>query len=222
MPPGRSPVQRGLPRRPARYTTFSPPAQYYALLARNTRCPTPGPVHRRLAWSRRPPGRCARWSAGPASTTTSTTWSPRGLRQPGSSFKMIVLMAALENGIVPDDNLDGGSPSFPNPGGAPDPLRGVELRRQSGRARHDHQPHHRVPRTAATCAQPDRGPGQGRRDRPPPRDHHAAQPGRHVDADRRARGPPHRDGGHGGDHRQRWSLQRAVLHRAHRGTATAT
>jgi penicillin-binding protein 1A len=35
---------------------------------------------------------------------------------------MIDLMAALENGVVPNDNLDGTSPcSFPNPGGAPDP-----------------------------------------------------------------------------------------------------
>ena len=43
-------------------------------------------------------------------------------RQAGSAFKVFVLAAALESGIVPDDTITGGGPCrFPNPGGYPDP-----------------------------------------------------------------------------------------------------
>jgi penicillin-binding protein 1A len=43
-------------------------------------------------------------------------------RQAGSSFKVFVLAAALESGIVPSDTVSGSGPCrFPNPGGIPDP-----------------------------------------------------------------------------------------------------
>ena len=43
-------------------------------------------------------------------------------RQAGSSFKVFVLAAALESGIVPDDTISGNAPCrIPNPGGIPDP-----------------------------------------------------------------------------------------------------
>ena len=46
----------------------------------------------------------------------------QGARQPGSSFKIFVLTAALEAGLVPDDIVNGTGPcSFANPGGYPDP-----------------------------------------------------------------------------------------------------
>ncbi|OWY59693.1 hypothetical protein B7486_73205, partial [cyanobacterium TDX16] len=46
----------------------------------------------------------------------------QGQRQPGSAFKVVVLAAALEQGYVLDDRIDGGGPcTFANPGGAPDP-----------------------------------------------------------------------------------------------------
>ena len=53
--------------------------------------------------SSRPPARCGPWSAAPASTATSTT-SPRTTpgRQTGSSFKIFVLLTALEQGNLPD------------------------------------------------------------------------------------------------------------------------
>jgi penicillin-binding protein 1A len=47
-----------------------------------------------------------------------TTHAPG--RQTGSSFKFFVLLAALESGVVPSDNIGGGG-AFPNPGGAEDP-----------------------------------------------------------------------------------------------------
>lgn len=41
-------------------------------------------------------------------------------RQTGSAFKAFVVAAAMENGLVPGDRVDGGG-RFPNPGGEPDP-----------------------------------------------------------------------------------------------------
>lgn len=43
-------------------------------------------------------------------------------RQTGSTFKVFVLLAALEMGAVPSDTTEGGG-SFPNPGGVPDPYK---------------------------------------------------------------------------------------------------
>ncbi|MGH9117641.1 MAG: transglycosylase domain-containing protein [Acidimicrobiales bacterium] len=49
---------------------------------------------------------------------------PRARRDNGSSFKIFVLVAALEAGYLPGDSLDGSSPcTFRNPGGTPDPYR---------------------------------------------------------------------------------------------------
>jgi penicillin-binding protein 1A len=42
-------------------------------------------------------------------------------RQPGSSMKAFVLATALENGIVVNDLISGGSCAIKNPGGTPDP-----------------------------------------------------------------------------------------------------
>jgi penicillin-binding protein 1A len=45
-----------------------------------------------------------------------------GARQPGSSFKAVTLMAALEQGHSPNDVIDGTAPCpIPNPGGIPNP-----------------------------------------------------------------------------------------------------
>lgn len=105
------------------YTTYSPTAQYFALLARNAQLPdTGGQFTAALAAVEASTGAVRALVGGPGFDNYKYDLATQGLRQPGSSFKMIVLMAALENGIVPDDSLDGGSPcSFPNPGGAPDP-----------------------------------------------------------------------------------------------------
>lgn len=43
-------------------------------------------------------------------------------RQVGSTFKTFVLLAALEQGAVPSDTIEGGG-SFDNPGGVPDPYK---------------------------------------------------------------------------------------------------
>lgn len=43
-------------------------------------------------------------------------------RQPGSSFKVFTLVAALERGTLPSDIVDGSTPcAIPNPGGTPNP-----------------------------------------------------------------------------------------------------
>ncbi|MGH9186301.1 MAG: transglycosylase domain-containing protein [Acidimicrobiales bacterium] len=54
-------------------------------------------------------------------------------RPTGSSFKVFVLLALLENGYVPNDTVNGGSPcSFRNPGGTPDPYRAENFEGGSG------------------------------------------------------------------------------------------
>lgn len=53
---------------------------------------------------------------------------PSVRRDNGSSFKFFVLVAALEQGLIPNDSLDGSSPcTFRNPGGEPDPYRLVNF-----------------------------------------------------------------------------------------------
>ncbi|CAN5269608.1 penicillin-binding protein 1A [soil metagenome] len=54
-------------------------------------------------------------------------------RQTGSSFKMFVLLALLENGYVPDDNISGSSPCrFDNPAGIPDPYEAQNFEGSAG------------------------------------------------------------------------------------------
>ena len=57
-----------------------------------------------------PPARCARWSAGPGSTATSTTSPPRTRGSVGSSFKTFVLATIMEQGYSPDDIINGIAP----------------------------------------------------------------------------------------------------------------
>ena len=58
---------------------------------------------------------------GPGFDATKFNLATQGCRQPGSSFKTFVLVAALEAGVRPTDIIDGTSPCrFPLPGGQPD------------------------------------------------------------------------------------------------------
>src|SRR5690606_24314478 len=53
---------------------------------------------------------------GPDFETSKVNYVTQGWRQPGSSFKYFVLMAAFEAGYVPDDTISGASPCrFPDP-----------------------------------------------------------------------------------------------------------
>ena len=109
------------------FTTLDPVAQQQALAARdsvlpleNGVVPQPGvnPEHRRAEpghgrgsrRSSRPPAPCARWSAVPASTATSTTSPRRTPRGVGSSFKTFVLATIMEQGYSPDDIINGIAP----------------------------------------------------------------------------------------------------------------
>jgi penicillin-binding protein 1A len=52
---------------------------------------------------------------GPDFTTSKVNYVTQGWRQPGSSFKTLVLLAALEAGYVPSDTISGSTPCrFPN------------------------------------------------------------------------------------------------------------
>ena len=105
------------------YTTFNPAAQFLALAARDRNLPdTGGRFTAAMASVEPSTGAVRALVGGPGFENYRYNLATQGLRQPGSSFKIFVLVAALEQGLVPDDIIDGGSPcSFPNPGGAPDP-----------------------------------------------------------------------------------------------------
>ncbi len=61
-------------------------------------------------------------------STYNIATNPQVRRDNGSSFKIFVLVAALENGLVANDTISGSSPcTFHNPGGAPDPYRLVNF-----------------------------------------------------------------------------------------------
>ena len=58
----------------------------------------------------------------------------QGTRQPGSSWKPFILVAALESGISPNSNVSGIEPCpIPNPGGTPDPYRPQNAEAKTGK-----------------------------------------------------------------------------------------
>jgi penicillin-binding protein 1A len=104
-------------------TTFSPEAQFLALSARNNVLPdTGGQFTAALVAVTPQTGAVRAMVGGPGFDRYRYNLATQGARQPGSSFKIFVLTAALEAGLVPDDILNGTGPcTFPNPGGYPDP-----------------------------------------------------------------------------------------------------
>jgi penicillin-binding protein 1A len=104
-------------------TTFSPRAQFLALSARNNVLPDTGGQFTAAMVAVTPQtGAVRAMVGGPGFDQYRYNLATQGARQPGSSFKIFVLSAALEAGLVPGDVLDGTGPcSFPNPGGSPDP-----------------------------------------------------------------------------------------------------
>jgi penicillin-binding protein 1A len=104
-------------------TTFSPQAQFLALSARNNVLPdTDGQFTAALVAVTPQSGAVRAMVGGPGFDQYRYNLATQGSRQPGSSFKIFVLAAALEAGLVPDDIVNGNGPcTFPNPGGYPDP-----------------------------------------------------------------------------------------------------
>ncbi len=104
-------------------TTFSPEAQFLALSARNNVLPdTGGQFTAALVAVTPQTGAVRAMVGGPGFDRYRYNLATQGARQPGSAFKIFVLAAALESGLVPDDILNGTGPcTFPNPGGYPDP-----------------------------------------------------------------------------------------------------
>jgi penicillin-binding protein 1A len=104
-------------------TTFSPQAQFLALSARNNVLPdTGGQFTAALVAVTPQTGAVRAMVGGPGFDQYRYNLATQGARQPGSSFKIFVLAAALESGLVPSDIVNGNGPcTFPNPGGYPDP-----------------------------------------------------------------------------------------------------
>jgi penicillin-binding protein 1A len=104
-------------------TTFSPQAQFLALSARNNVLPDTGGEFTAAMVAVTPStGAVRAMVGGPGFDQYRYNLATQGSRQPGSSFKIFVLAAALEAGLVPDDIVNGNGPcTFPNPGGYPDP-----------------------------------------------------------------------------------------------------
>lgn len=104
-------------------TTFSPQAQFLALAARDNVLPDTGGQFTAAMVAVTPQtGAVRAMVGGPGFDQYRYNLATQGQRQPGSSFKIFVLAAALESGLVPDDIVNGTGPcSFPNPGGYPDP-----------------------------------------------------------------------------------------------------
>ena len=104
------------------YTTFDPRMQQEALQARNDQLPdTGGKFTVALVALDPQSGAVKAMVGGPGFENAKFNLATQGVRQPGSSFKTFVLVAALEAGVRPTDIIDGTSPCrFPLPGGQPD------------------------------------------------------------------------------------------------------
>jgi membrane peptidoglycan carboxypeptidase len=115
-------------------TTFSPEAQFLALSARDNVLPdTDGQFTAAMVAVTPQTGAVRAMVGGPGFDRYRYNLATQGARQPGSSFKIFVLTAALEGGLVLDDTLNGSGPcSFPNPGGYPDPYVANNFAGESG------------------------------------------------------------------------------------------
>jgi penicillin-binding protein 1A len=104
------------------YTTFDPRMQQFALQARNDQLPdTGGKFTVALVALDPQTGAVRAMVGGPGFENAKFNLATQGIRQPGSSMKTFVLVAALEAGVRPTDIIDGTSPCrFPLPGGQPD------------------------------------------------------------------------------------------------------
>ncbi|MEZ5380843.1 MAG: PBP1A family penicillin-binding protein [Microthrixaceae bacterium] len=105
------------------YTTFDPKAQGDAEAAVQQQTPnTNGRFVSALAAVEPGSGRVKALVGGPPGGESEYNAATQGGRQPGSSFKPIVLATAFSQGRVPNDLISGQSPcSFNNPGGYPNP-----------------------------------------------------------------------------------------------------
>lgn len=98
------------------HTTYDPVAQRQAELAVTKVPDTDGEFFAGLAAVDRRTGAVRAMVGGPDFETSKVNYVTQGWRQPGSSFKFFVLMAAFEAGYVPDDTISGSSPCrFPDP-----------------------------------------------------------------------------------------------------------
>ena len=116
-------------------TTFDPGMQQAALLARDDVLPgdLPGQFMFRydgqdvqgsaaLVTTEVATGAVRALVGGPGFDDYRFNIATQSERQAGSSFKVFVLAAALESGLVPNDSVSGNAPCrIPNPGGEPDP-----------------------------------------------------------------------------------------------------
>ncbi len=99
------------------YTTFDPQAQFLAQSAVNSTLPNQPPFTAAVVSMDPSNGEVRAMVAGVDFATAKYNLATQGERQPGSTYKVITLTAAIENGFSPDDTVDGTSPcsvKFPN------------------------------------------------------------------------------------------------------------
>ena len=98
------------------YTTYDPAAQKEAEAAVTKVPDSGGKYFVGLASVDPHNGAVRSMVGGPDFATSKVNYVTQGWRQPGSSFKFFVLMAAIEAGYVPSDTISGASPcKFPDP-----------------------------------------------------------------------------------------------------------
>lgn len=98
------------------YTTYDPKAQQEAENAVTKVPDSGGKFFTGVAAVAPDSGAVRAMVGGPNFETSKVNYVTQGWRQPGSSFKFFVLMAAIEAGYVPNDTISGASPCrFPDP-----------------------------------------------------------------------------------------------------------
>jgi len=98
------------------YATYDPTAQQDAEVAVKKVPDSGGKFFAGLAAVDPHNGAVRAMVGGPDFETSKVNYVTQGWRQPGSSFKFFVLMAAMEAGYVPSDTISGSSPcKFPDP-----------------------------------------------------------------------------------------------------------
>lgn len=98
------------------YTTYEPAAQQAAEAATLKVPDSGGKYFVGVAAVDPKNGAVRAMVGGPDFETSKVNYVTQGWRQPGSSFKYFVLMAAIEAGYVPNDTISGASPcKFPDP-----------------------------------------------------------------------------------------------------------
>ncbi len=101
------------------YTSYDPDLQAAAQKAVDEKLPNQPPFTAAMVVMERGTGKVVAMVGGPGFKDAKYNLATQGKRQPGSTYKVVTLAAAMNNGFSPNDTVSGSSPCAVHPAGYP-------------------------------------------------------------------------------------------------------